>query len=437
MSARALATDERASREARAVTSTPRVPDGSVGRPLDEATRAALEPRFGYDFGHVRVHADATADRSARAAGARAFTSGRDIVFAADQYAPHAPAGRRLLAHELAHVVQQRSVRPPPGASPPLSRTGDLHERHADRAAEAVSRGAGTPALAALTAPVLQCQFGDVRVREHKDEVLARLRLDYAKARTQNTAFAKVGSLGWESKLATVAGGSYRDLAALWGKGEFDAFADAVASRQFDLGVPERSIDGVLGPGAWARIAGLGEAMASIAKVQSAQAQDLCYKGSEERLKRGYRMATGHTFELPEDATASAFTAILASIPGRMADVEPQYRGTGAAGALVYAGLGEFVPEADIFTGGLRPGAAMQVWKHRKAYDVLLAGEIEEKGKKRRITGADANFYGTSYVFIRYDTDTNERILVRHFSGTEWRKKGDFAVWIAANTVQP
>jgi hypothetical protein len=185
--------------------------------------------------------------------------------------------------------------------------------------------------------------------------------------------------------------------------------------------LPEKSIDGIVGPGTWSRMAGLGEAMASIATVLSPDAQRLCYKGSEERINRGYRMATGRGFELPEDATASVFNAILATMPGRMKDVELQYRGTGAAGALVYSGLGEFVPRADIFKGGLRPGAAMQVWKHKDAYDLLRAGEITE---------GDANFYGTSFVFIRYDTDTNERILVRHFSGTEWHTQADFDVWV-------
>jgi hypothetical protein len=410
---------------------------GSGGRPLDRVTRAVVEPRFGHDFGHVRVHTDATANRTARDLGARAFTWGHHIVFASNQYVPHSPAGKRLLVHELSHVVQQQSV--PPARMLgwlPVSQPGDLYERSADAAAEAVTKGRPAPSLATLAGPTVQGQFGEVRLKEHKDAVLARLRIDYAKARKQNMALSKIGALGWETKLPAVAGGAYKDLADLWSKGEFDAFADAVASRQFDLNLPEMSIDGIIGPGTWARMAGLGEAMASITTVLSPDAQRLCYKGSEERLKRGYQLASGRGFELPEDATASEFNAILASMPGRMKDIAVKYRGTGAAGALVYAGLGEFVPQADIFKGGLRPGAAMQVWGHKNAYDLLLAGEITEKGKRRRITEADANFYGTSFVFVRYDTDTNERILVRHFSGTEWHKQADFDVWVAANTIQ-
>ena len=78
-----------------------------TGRPLDAGTRAFMEPRFGHDFSGVRVHTGALAEESARAVGARAYTVGRDIVFAGGEHAPENPLGRRLLAHELSHVVQQ------------------------------------------------------------------------------------------------------------------------------------------------------------------------------------------------------------------------------------------------------------------------------------------------------------------------------------------
>jgi hypothetical protein len=79
----------------------------SPGRPLDSATRAFMEPRLGRDFAHVRVHTDEAAARGARSVRARAFARGSDVVFGAGEYAPHSPVGRHLLAHELAHVVQQ------------------------------------------------------------------------------------------------------------------------------------------------------------------------------------------------------------------------------------------------------------------------------------------------------------------------------------------
>lgn len=77
------------------------------GRPLPSSVRADFEPRFGRAFGDVRVHTDSAADEAARAIDARAFTDGRDIAFRSGEYDPGSHSGRRLLAHELAHVVQQ------------------------------------------------------------------------------------------------------------------------------------------------------------------------------------------------------------------------------------------------------------------------------------------------------------------------------------------
>lgn len=79
---------------------------GRPGRPLDPALRAGFESRFGTSFAGVRIHADSAADGAARAIGARAFTAGGGIGFAAGAYSPGTPAGQHLLAHELAHVAQ-------------------------------------------------------------------------------------------------------------------------------------------------------------------------------------------------------------------------------------------------------------------------------------------------------------------------------------------
>jgi hypothetical protein len=81
-----------------------------AGTPLLQSVRGFLEPRLRHDFSRVRVHTDAQAAESARAVSSRAFTVGRDIVFGAGQYAPETYTGRRLLAHELTHVIQQGGV---------------------------------------------------------------------------------------------------------------------------------------------------------------------------------------------------------------------------------------------------------------------------------------------------------------------------------------
>ncbi len=83
----------------------------SPGQPLDPVTRAYMEPRFGHDFSRVRVHTDAKAAESAQVVNALAYTVGHDVVFGTEQYAPGTAEGRELLAHELAHTVQQRQTR--------------------------------------------------------------------------------------------------------------------------------------------------------------------------------------------------------------------------------------------------------------------------------------------------------------------------------------
>jgi Domain of unknown function (DUF4157) len=82
------------------------------GDRLDGATRSGMEAHFGADFSDVRVHTDVRAARSARAIDALAYTVGRDVVFAQGRYAPGSDTGQRLIAHELAHVVQQRGTTP-------------------------------------------------------------------------------------------------------------------------------------------------------------------------------------------------------------------------------------------------------------------------------------------------------------------------------------
>jgi hypothetical protein len=123
----------------------------SSGRPLDEKTRAAMEPLFGNDFSQVRVHADAKSAASALSLNASGYTMGHDLVFGEGQYAPGTAAGRTLIAHELAHVVQQRgagSGRPMDGM-PMIRQPDDSFEREANAAAVRVT--AGVPANGLLT----------------------------------------------------------------------------------------------------------------------------------------------------------------------------------------------------------------------------------------------------------------------------------------------
>ncbi|MFJ2578033.1 DUF4157 domain-containing protein [Kitasatospora aureofaciens] len=132
---------------------------GTPGVPLDSGARAALEPRFGRDFSQVRVHADAASGASAQAVGARAYTVGQDIVFAAGRYAPGTAEGRRLLAHELTHVVQQSAAGPAVATSPlTVGAANDPAEHEAERVADRVTAGHSAAFTAAPAARVIRRQ---------------------------------------------------------------------------------------------------------------------------------------------------------------------------------------------------------------------------------------------------------------------------------------
>jgi hypothetical protein len=127
----------------------------STGEPLAAEARAQMEPRFGHDFSKVRIHDGARAAESARSVGALAFTVGQDIVFGAGRYAPGETGGRRLLAHELAHTIQQGDGSAHLQSKLELSSPDSPAEREADAAAEGVV-GSLTP-----TGPMLQKQGDD------------------------------------------------------------------------------------------------------------------------------------------------------------------------------------------------------------------------------------------------------------------------------------
>jgi hypothetical protein len=125
------------------------------GTPLDPATRVVMEQRLGQDLSDVRVHTDAKADESARSVNAHAYTVGSDVVFKSGQYAPDTPSGRHTLAHELTHVIQQRSG-PVDGTEAAggikLSDPGDRFEQAAERTADRVTSEPATPTATASPA---------------------------------------------------------------------------------------------------------------------------------------------------------------------------------------------------------------------------------------------------------------------------------------------
>jgi hypothetical protein len=140
----------------------------SPGQSLDPGTRAFFESRMGHDFGRIRVHTDTLASDSAAALNAAAYTVGRDIVFGAGRYSPGTADGDRLLAHELAHVVQQYVSSGATATDAAHSAPADLRvlppghrgEAQADSAADAALAGRH-PAMGLMpgpTAPAIQRQ---------------------------------------------------------------------------------------------------------------------------------------------------------------------------------------------------------------------------------------------------------------------------------------
>ncbi|WP_088240836.1 DUF4157 domain-containing protein [Calothrix rhizosoleniae] len=113
----------------------------SPGQSLDKDIRGFMEPRFGHDFSHVRVHTDGRAAQSARAIDALAYTVGENVVFGQGQYAPKNNSGKQLLAHELSHVVQQSNSIFSNSSPLAIDEAGSKFEAQAEQSANQVIHG--------------------------------------------------------------------------------------------------------------------------------------------------------------------------------------------------------------------------------------------------------------------------------------------------------
>jgi Domain of unknown function (DUF4157) len=145
----------------------------SGGRPLDPEVRADMESRLGHDFGDVRIHDDGAAHSSAQAVNAHAYTVGSNVVFQRDKYDPSSQDGKVMLAHELTHVVQQRTG-PVDGTSAPggikVSDPSDRFERDAAANAERVMSGPAPAAPAPAPASIQRHAADDSLQREGAPE---------------------------------------------------------------------------------------------------------------------------------------------------------------------------------------------------------------------------------------------------------------------------
>lgn len=150
----------------------------SAGQPLDPATRAFMEPRFGHDFGNVRVHTNEKAAESAQTVRAHAYTVGQNVVFAENKFAPTTSIGRELLAHELAHTIQQRST----GAPPPSQDPSEIFESSANAAGRNIANGANVSGnlpisgIGLACAPVMPGDLSDQQLAEEIKRATEKLK---------------------------------------------------------------------------------------------------------------------------------------------------------------------------------------------------------------------------------------------------------------------
>jgi hypothetical protein len=179
-SARSLTSDEgRSGRAARLVEKTL----SSPGEPLDPSSRAFFEPRFGWDFGRVRLHADPTATASARAIGALGYAVGQHVVLGEGRHVLATDRGRRLLAHELAHTIQQSHTSMPIATKDlAITPAHDPSEAAADRAADAAMLGHEVRGLEPVGAAAQLQRLLDLRTLTPpfaKDECALLFRVEY------------------------------------------------------------------------------------------------------------------------------------------------------------------------------------------------------------------------------------------------------------------
>jgi|GEM_PF-2459112 len=222
------------------------------GRPLEPQDQAFFETRFGWDFSGIRIHADERAAASAASVQARAFAVGRDVVFGAGRYAPRTAAGRRLMAHELTHVVQQGHASAPAGNGASLrqlSRHPEIPRVSAAAGSNALQRAplydktvlTFTPPARGTTEPFMRAQL-DAKTQGAAPDItsytikgakptedayifLEALIYEFGKRDRWNTVARLVMDIGWENPVSSGAGIIPEGLCSL----EIDASGNATA----------------------------------------------------------------------------------------------------------------------------------------------------------------------------------------------------------------
>ncbi|MGY4828758.1 eCIS core domain-containing protein [Sphaerotilaceae bacterium SBD11-9] len=270
-----------------------------AGRPLPDEVRREFEARFRHSFADVRLHTGPIAAQAAGAMDAGALTAGRDIVFGAHAFAPERREGRWLLAHELAHVVQQQR-----GGTPPPVDRGAPHEADADRAADAAVGGQGPVQVAAATGVGVACGPGDwlkSKYRSLRDEIPVEYR---EKAAEYATSAAKtVTSTALSPLVPTVV-------------------TEAATDRLLTGDVSLPKVDGnklwedVKGEGRDQLLGGLGT-VSGVAKQFTEVGDTFMWLGTEARdLRTRVAGWGGEQGSFGNQVAGSAFDSVLDALPG-------------------------------------------------------------------------------------------------------------------------
>jgi len=222
------------------------------GSALEGGTRSFMESRFGHDFSSVRIHTDSLAAESARSVDALAYTVGEHVVFGKDQFDPSTTRGRKLLAHELAHTVQQDSSSRGIYGNLEVGSPQDASEHHADEAAESVlsDRHNNSIALsqAASSSPIIRRVAGPGK----QEQPLSDVELLRILSTERAFSFSKPGAPAQDTKGTKRSGGEPVGIGvgpAAGGKAAGDAVFAAVQITDRDGKLVDRSIGRYFGGG--------------------------------------------------------------------------------------------------------------------------------------------------------------------------------------------
>jgi len=302
------------------------------GSPLPDDLRSEMETRFGTGFEDVRVHARGPATFAAHGLDANAFTVGPHIAFAPSQYQPGSMSGRRLLAHELAHVVQQRR-----GGRTPALDPGAAHERGADAAAGAYANGATSISVSGATGVGIA---RDAARKQRRDASFYKAALNGNRYWCWQEGKARIDGWPVDEHLATLWSalgipmhrpgpndkGAPMNDATLPQRPEFVDFADTVADFQHaHLGHVDPSFEGTVHPETAAKLRE--QQQASAAATEKKSAKPAAAAAAESGIGSVGASASG-TFSASGSISGTAFVGATGSVGGSVSAGSSSLLGT-------------------------------------------------------------------------------------------------------------